>query len=114
MSSCTRWMPPMPTSTTLTPAGSVPSAARRLATSTPKPSSRRKMFPIPATRILDKVAHRLDRVDRDLDAAIGDGDRQDRQTRTLFPIGALAGADIIGLVMPGADDDRRCKAAQIE
>src|SRR5215210_3171250 len=47
-SSCTRWIPPIPTSITRTPAGTG-SASIRSATTTPKPSSPRRTFPTPAT-----------------------------------------------------------------
>src|SRR5262245_48144019 len=49
MSCCTMLRPPVPVSSTSTPAGSVPAVSRRWATVTPKPSSRQRTLPTPAT-----------------------------------------------------------------
>src|SRR4051812_16277041 len=90
-SSWTRWIPPMPMSTTRTSSGAPPSC-RCSATYTPKPSSRRRTLPTPATTT--RTWSRIRAVDAlaELEARVGryDGDRYPVQRATaLFHLGSL-------------------------
>src|SRR5215213_6175781 len=129
-------IPPMPTSSRVTPGGNSGCPARRWSTATPKPSSPLSTLPNPTTSTrLDcglwsadcgfcsvdcVIGHNPASAERDrrhiegqLDLAVANGHRDHIQP-PFAAVEALAGARVEHAIMPGAEDGDFLQLAEVE